>query len=142
VDHLGLKANGNSIMAAIGLVQLKKLESDNVYRQSLVELYKSELLNTPNLQFPKTNPKLMSSCHLMQIIVPDRDALIDHLSSKNIDTGVHYRLNTRYSIYSKYSCSIPTAEKFEPMLLSLPLHLRLSQEDVRTVSSVIKDFLS
>jgi len=45
VETIGFKYHGNSIMAAMGLVQLKYLEEDNAYRRKLAELYDQKLKN-------------------------------------------------------------------------------------------------
>ena len=43
VEDIGFKYHGNSIMAAMGLVQLKYLDEDNDYRNYLTSLYKRKL---------------------------------------------------------------------------------------------------
>ena len=45
VPNVGFKYHGNSIMAAIGLVQLKYLDEDNDYRNYISSLYKKYLNN-------------------------------------------------------------------------------------------------
>ena len=39
VEHVGFKAHGNSIMAAMGLVAIKYVDQDNAYRRQLAEWY-------------------------------------------------------------------------------------------------------
>lgn len=48
VEYVGDKAHGNSIMAAIGLVQLKYLDRDNAYRRQLAEWYQRRLSKHPD----------------------------------------------------------------------------------------------
>jgi dTDP-4-amino-4,6-dideoxygalactose transaminase len=140
VDHIGLKANGNAIMASLGLAQLDRLDSDNSRRREIVKLYLAELGQVPDIDFPMGTDDLNSSCHLAQIIVKDREGLINFLSEAGIDTGVHYRLNTHYPMYSNQNSAITYAEEVEGKLLSLPIHMRLSDDDVKFVSSKIREY--
>jgi dTDP-4-amino-4,6-dideoxygalactose transaminase len=49
VEEVGYKYNGNSIMAAIGLVQLKYLDQDNSYRRQLAHWYREGLSSNNKL---------------------------------------------------------------------------------------------
>ena len=42
VDYVGDKAHGNSVMAAIGLAQLKFLDRDNAYRRQIATWYRED----------------------------------------------------------------------------------------------------
>ena len=83
VEYVGEKSHGNSIMAAIGLVQLKYLDKDNAYRRQIASWYRERLQHFPEqiklVQIPKG---CESSCHLFQILVENRDELILSLNSK------------------------------------------------------------
>lgn len=109
VKYVGMKAHGNSIMAALGIVQH--------YADCL------------------------SSRHLFQIRVPGeiRDRLIAALNERCIFPGVHYRINTDYRMYKYAKGTCPNHEKASQEIVTLPLHLRLTDEDVAHVSTSICD---
>ena len=142
VEDIGLKANGNSIMAAIAIEQLRVLDRDNEMRRAIVLQYKEGIKESKDLSWVEVPDPESSSCHLAQIIVKMglREKLIDYLDSIGIDTGVHYRLNSRYPMYAHLYCSTPRAEDLESQILSLPLHLRLTKDDISRVVSGINDF--
>ena len=96
VDYLGYKYNGNAIMAAIGLVQLKYLYSDNERRREIVKKYTEGFKNNKNIKIVPANYPDECSYHLFELQVPDREALLDFLSKNEINCGVHYRDNTEY----------------------------------------------
>ena len=96
VDYLGYKYNGNAIMAAIGLVQLKYLDSDNERRREIVKKYTEGFKNNKNIKIVPANYPDECSYHLFELQVPDREALLDFLSKNEINCGVHYRDNTEY----------------------------------------------
>lgn len=143
VEYVGQKYHGNSIMAAIGLVQLKRLEIDNQYRKQISKWYtdgfepfsdKIKLVNVPD--------NCESSRHLFQIIVDNRDELMIYLNQADIFPGVHYVDNTSYRMYAYAKGTCPRATYFSDHVISLPIHLRLSYEDIQKVIFEVIKFVS
>lgn len=138
VDQVGYKYHGNSIMAAIGLVQLRYLDRDNAYRRQLARWYDAAFAGTEIERIPVA-PGCESSRHLYQILLNGRDTAIFALNSYGIFPGVHYRDNTEYSVYNYAYGTCPNANHMSNRLLSLPLHMRMTKADVDYVASnVIK----
>jgi dTDP-4-amino-4,6-dideoxygalactose transaminase len=135
VPTLGFKDHGNSIMAAIGLVQLKYLDADNAYRRQVARWY-DELLGE-NIKIVPTTPECESSRHLFQILVPNRDEFLLALNNAKIFPGVHYRDNSEYSMYASSNRRSTSAKAFSDSVLSLPLHLRLTRGDIEHISATI-----
>jgi dTDP-4-amino-4,6-dideoxygalactose transaminase len=84
------------------------------------------------------NPDCVPSRHLYQVLVDHRDEVVGKLQQAQIYPGVHYRDNTVYGMYSDQAGQCPAAESASNRLLSLPLHLRLTQDDVLRVSQALK----
>jgi len=133
VSQVGYKYHGNSIMAALGIVGLKYLEEDNQYRRYLANRYKKNL--TGKVDFIEHDSD-QTSRHIFQVVVDYREELIDYLSTHNIFPGVHYRQNTDYELFYTKS-KLPKSEYFSSRILSLPLHLGLSFEDIDKVSETL-----
>lgn len=129
VEDVGFKYHGNSVMASIGLVQLKYLEQDNAYRRQLAKWYDKKFENTPVKTTP-TAPGCETSQHIYTIRIPDRDKTLLTLNSLNIFPGVHYLNNIKYRMYSYAEGTCPNAEDISNTILSLPLHLKLSKTDI------------
>lgn len=141
VDYLGYKYNGNSIMAAIGLVQLKYLEEDNKYRRQLAKWYDEYLSkDESNIERIPIAPGCESSRHLYIISVNNRDRLISKLNENEIFPGVHYRDNTEYNIYDSVKGCCPNAKYMSERIISLPMHLRLKEEDIKYICKQIVDY--
>jgi dTDP-4-amino-4,6-dideoxygalactose transaminase len=142
VEHIGLKANGNSIMAGIGLVQLKYLDEENDVRRDIAIQYIDLLRNIPEIELINHADDCRSSRHLMQIKVPAklRESLISYLGNQKISVGVHYRSNTRYKMYQKFINEDLFAEVIDQQILSLPLHLDLTADDLKRVTDGIRGF--
>lgn len=137
VEELGYKYHGNSIMASMGLVQLKYLDQDNAYRRQLAAWYRQNLAGQNKISTIDVTPGCESSTHLLQIRVKDRDALMLALNEHQIYPGVHYRDNTEYSLYSFGAGTCPKAAKASQEILSLPMHLGLTRADVDTVCELL-----
>ncbi len=142
VEYVGNKYHGNSIMAAIGIVQLKHLDRDNAYRRQIAEWYTEgfkDLGDKIKLVYVPKNCE--SSRHLFQIIVDKRDEMMLALNQQEIYPGVHYVDNTEYRMYQYAEGTCPNARYISDHVISLPMHLRLSYEDVQFVIKVVKEFV-
>jgi len=133
--------NGNAIMAAIGLVQLKYLDEENQRRREIVKMYNEGFKNNKNIQIVPANYSDECSYHLYELIVPDREALLDFLSKNDINCGVHYRDNTEYSMYKYANGTCPYAHEVSQHLITMPLHMWLTDEDVKKIIEKVNEFL-
>jgi dTDP-4-amino-4,6-dideoxygalactose transaminase len=140
VDVLGYKYHGCSVMASIGLVQLKYLKEDNESRRKLVELYDSLLVENEILKIVPAPHRDECAWHIYEIVVESRDALIEKLCANGIFPGVHYRDNSEYSLYQGEAGKCPNAAAVSRKLVTLPLHLWLTEDDVRKVAAVVNEF--
>jgi dTDP-4-amino-4,6-dideoxygalactose transaminase len=142
VVHEGFKYHGNSVMAAMGLVSLKYLDQDNAYRRQIASWYDERLKNEPKIQSPLVPPACLSACHLYQILVEDRDEVILALNNAKIYPGVHYRDNTLYSMYPYGRGTCPNSMRASERVISLPLHIRLTYQDVQRVCDALIEIVN
>ncbi|GAB2669956.1 DegT/DnrJ/EryC1/StrS family aminotransferase [Paenibacillus thermoaerophilus] len=138
VEYVGYKYHGNSIMAAIGLVQLKYLDQDNAYRRQLASWYDSAFDGHHDYIKPiAVAPGCESSRHLYVIEVNNRDNLLLALNECEIYPGVHYRDNTDYRMYAYAKGTCPNSHRLSERILSLPMHLRMTKKDVDYVAEKV-----
>jgi dTDP-4-amino-4,6-dideoxygalactose transaminase len=138
VPNVGFKYNGNSIMASMGLVQLQYLDEDNSYRNYISSLYRKYL--NSDIDIVEDNWYVAkSSKHLFQIRINEdvREKLINKLYGEDIYPGVHYIDNTTYKMYEYAYGTCPNAHKFSNQLLTLPIHLDLTEYDIKRISKII-----
>ena len=109
VEEVGFKYHGNSIMAAMALVQLKWLDQDNSYRRQFNAVHVVEVA-----------PGCESATHLFQVRVDRRDAVMMALNGHEVYPGVHYRDNTEYRMYSYASGTCPNAARASNEIISPP----------------------
>lgn len=137
VEYLGYKDHGNSIMAAIALVQLRYLDRDNAYRRQLAAWYDECLQNQSKVKPVPVVQGCESSRHLYIIEVDNRDELLVKLNENDIYPGVHYRDNTEYGLYAYAKGTCPNSHRMSERILSLPMHMGITKKDVEYICEVI-----
>lgn len=139
VEDLGFKYHGNSIMAGLALVSLKYLDNDNSYRRQLAKWYRDELESEEYITVVPIAPGCESSTHLLQIRVANRDELLVKLNENGVYPGVHYTDNSEYEMYK--SCGrCPEALRASDEIISLPMHMGVTQQDVVKICNLVKEY--
>lgn len=141
VEYLGYKDHGNSIMAAIALVQLRYLDRDNAYRRQLAAWYDQGFAGNEKVRLVQITPGCECSRHLYVIRTDCRDALLEHLNKNEIYPGVHYRDNLEYDMYAYAKDTCPKAHELSESILSLPMHMSITKADVGLICKIINDFV-
>lgn len=143
VEYVGEKGHGNSVMAAIGLVQLKYLDRDNAYRRQVCKWYRDRFEQYPDqIELVRIEPGCESSCHLFQICVENRDELMVALNEAGIFPGVHYASNINYKMYEYAKGTCPYSDYVSDHTISLPLNMYLSYEDVQRICDEVIKFVT
>ena len=141
VDYIGYKYNGNAIMAGIALTQLKYLDEENARRREIVKMYDEGFKNNPKIKIIPAPFADECSYHLYELVVPDREALLDYLSKFEINCGVHYRDNTEYSVFAYGNGTCPFAHDISQHLITMPLQTWLTDEDVKKIIEKVNEFV-
>jgi perosamine synthetase len=146
IEENGYKYNLDDIHAALGLVQLRKLDRMIQRRRNIAAAYKEELKGI--VEFTKDSDNHLHSYHIFPIKIRNgvvsREVLITKLKEFNIGTSVHFIPLHLHSFYkSRFNAdSFPVANKVFQEVLSIPMFPAMSDNDVKYVSSKIKQILS
>jgi dTDP-4-amino-4,6-dideoxygalactose transaminase len=138
VECQGFRFHMSDINAAIGIEQLNKIDIFKQKRQDISKLYLQEFskikaVNPIRLNYDEIIP------HIFVIKSIDRDLLRNHLLSKDIECGVHYKPNHLLKKYQAH-CNLPVTEKIYQEILTLPCHVDLTIEEQSFVIQEIKNF--
>jgi perosamine synthetase len=140
ITEVGYKFYMNDLSAAIGLVQLGKLESANAQRREIATQYNKAFSALSWLRQPVIKPYARTSQHAYVPRVEDRDGLINHLHAQEIDASVHYYPNHLYPIYLPYSRNLPVTDTVWEELITLPLFPSMTDQEVNQVVEAVKSF--
>ncbi len=152
VVEAGWKYNMTDIQAAIGLVQLQRLETMQQRRHEIVARYNAAFSQLDALQIPTERPDAESAWHLYVLrlhldrLTIDRAHFIEELRARNIGTSVHFipiHLHPYYrDKYGWQPDDFPIAHREYQRVISLPLHPGLTDEDVNDVIAAVKDVVT
>lgn len=140
IDELGYKYQMSDILAAIGRVQLGRVEEMNSRRRELTEKYNDAFRDVDWIETPVEKSYTHSSNHNYVIKVENRDRLIDYLKEKGISTGVHYMPLYKHPLFSKSGADCPVAEKVWKKLITLPLFPDMTEEEIAYIIKHVKYF--
>jgi len=140
VDEIGLKCHMNDISAAIGIVQLHKLDRMNERRRQIAEQYTKAFSGLESVATPPGDTEVFkSSWHIYCLKAERRDELSVFLQERGVATGVHYTPIHLYSCYGNKPI-LPVAEKVFRKIISLPMYPDMTSEDVDKVIRLVSSF--
>lgn len=142
IEELGYKYHMNDINAALGIVQLQKLDKANNRRRELAKRYDQGFKNIAEIRCPVLHTDIVSAQHNYVIRCKERDKLHLFLRELNISTGVHYMPLHLQPYYKKLypKTKLPVTETEWKQLLTLPLYPMLAQKQQDHIISSIQDF--
>ncbi|MBI4514417.1 MAG: DegT/DnrJ/EryC1/StrS family aminotransferase [Deltaproteobacteria bacterium] len=146
VAYPGFKYNMTDLNAALGLVQLKKMERFRQARESLAQRYTACFRAVEEVQGPAVQPNRLHAWHLYVLrILPaariTRDQLIEELKQAGIGTSQHFIPVHLHSYYQQALGvrpeDFPVATTVAEQSLSLPLYPDLSAQDAERIASTV-----
>ena len=147
VIDLGYNYRIDEIRAAIGLVQLSKVERNNERRRSLTQVYRDALQElAPQVAVPFQSHVGKTSAHIMPILLPietKRKEFIDSMKENGIQTSIHYPPIHTFTAYKDTMVwDLPVTEDVAKREITLPLYPAMSNDDVVVVVSAIQASLN
>ena len=145
MSRVGFTSRLNTVNAAIGRVQLRRLDKWNSNRRGIANLYRKELEGVDGITLPPAeNSKETPVYHLFVIRSQNRDRIMKHLEENGIESAIHYpipiHLQAHYRReYGFSEGSYLVSEKLAREVLSLPIHPMLSEQEVRQVSETVRE---
>lgn len=148
----GFKYNMTDIQAALGLVQLRRLNNFQQRRTEIFNAYDRAFWPLSGLQPPTIRPNVIHARHLYVVRLADgllrggRDELIAQLKQQGICTSVHFipiHLHTYYrEKYGYLPEDFPIAFDSYKRMLSLPLSPALADSEIARVVDGVTTILS
>ncbi|MGB9936565.1 MAG: DegT/DnrJ/EryC1/StrS family aminotransferase [Methanobacterium sp.] len=141
---LGYNFRMTDIAAAIGVVQLKRLDGFNEKRIENAEYLTEHIKRITGIEppFVMDNVKHVFHQYTIRISSGKRDKIREFLTEEGIGTGVHYpKTIYKQALYENlgFTADCPNAEKAAEEVLSIPVNPSLSAEDLGKIVSVLED---
>ena len=141
------KCNMTDIMAAIGLKQLERYPDLLMRRREIINKYDHCCNELGISHLIHYGDSFSSSGHLYLVRIPQitleqRDEIIIKLAERGVATNVHYKplpMMTAYKALGWDIKNFPNAYDYFSNLITLPLHTKLSDEDVEYVTQNFKE---
>jgi len=139
IYEVGYKYQMTDIAAAMGLAGLHEFDVVLLLRRFLLEQYEHKLANIPGIKVLGTGyTDRVSAAWMCTVEVERRVDFMKKLREYKIETGqVHYR-NDRYTIFGGRRNDLPNMDAIEDKYMVLPLHTKMTEEDVDYIAKVIK----
>jgi dTDP-4-amino-4,6-dideoxygalactose transaminase len=141
-EMLGYNFRLTDLAAAIGLVQLDKLDRNNQRRQEIAAGYMEALGDLP-IGLPVTPPGRTHVFHQFTINVgPERDAILGHLRRVGIGADVYYPVPVHRHPYIQdmgLTADLPVSDAAAAHTLALPIYPGLSSDEERRVVAGLRE---
>lgn len=143
-DYIGYNSRLDKLQAAILMVKLKYIEDSIKKREMVANWYLQRLQKCNNVKIPQVKGELKSVYYVFNILVENRDGLIQYLRKNEIQTSVYYPMPLHLQKCFKYlgykKGDFPICEKISEQILALPIYPELTETEVEYVCENIEDF--
>lgn len=137
----GYRCHMSNINAAIGLAQIKKLPRFIARRQEICRMYKEAMKELPYIQFLNMDyDTIVPFMFVVRVKDGKRDALKAYLAEHGVESAIKYVPSHLFEFYRDEDISCPVTDKAFAEILELPLHCRLTDEDIQTVIRTVTSF--
>jgi perosamine synthetase len=142
-ELVGYNLRFNEIQAAVGRLQLRKLEGFNESRRRVAQWYSDGLKDVPVIT-PPVKHWAEPVFHLYVIQTSKRDELSTSLKEKEIQTGIHYPIPCHLQPGTESTLGpqpkLERTEKVVQQILSLPIYPELEKEKTDFICAAIREF--
>ncbi len=141
----GLNNRLSEIFAAIGRINLKKLDEHNEHRRKIANIYSKHLSEIQDIEIPIEPKGYYHVYHLYTIKTSNRDELRTFLKNNNIETGIMYdtcldELDYIKKLNDDDKSRLDNCKNIKSKILSLPISGKLEQPTIENVCKKIKTF--
>jgi len=147
----GFKYNLTDIQSAIGIHQLRKLDSFVEQRKHYAQIYNQAFAGMEELEAPSDDPRARHAWHLYMLrlnldhLKIDRAVFINKLRSKGIGASVHFIPIPLHPFFARMNMGTRPCRRALNMyqrLVSLPLYPAMSEEQVHYVANTVKSIVA
>lgn len=146
--HIGYNYRMTSVHAAIGIEQLRKLDSMTAARRKNAKLFNELLEKTPAIETPLEHPdaRHVYNQYTVKVLAgaQKRDGLRDFLAKNGVGAAIYYPVPLSalpvFADIPHAEGSDTNASALAGQVISLPVHPSVSEEDVKFIAGKVREF--
>lgn len=145
-EHLveGINSRLDGLQAAVLSVKLRHLSAWTQVRQQIAQSYCEQLKHIVGLGLPTAAPGREHVYHLFVVQHDRRDAMIDFLAARGVQTAVNYPIALpfvpAYARLKHQTADFPNAYRHQSRIVSLPLFPEMTAVQAITVVRAVEEF--
>tara|TARA_B110000003_G_scaffold225016_1_gene225661 strand:- start:4829 stop:5986 length:1158 start_codon:yes stop_codon:yes gene_type:complete len=148
IYELGYNYRLSDIQSALGISQLKKLNSFIRRKKAIAKIYNDRFKDFNLVEIPKVEINVSHSYHLYPLKIKfdklkiSKDSLLKKLRLKKINLQVHYIPIHHHKLYKiKKNFYLPNADNFFKQVVSLPIYFSLKNNQINYVIKNLKKII-
>lgn len=147
-QHLmeGINSRMDGLQAAVLSTKLPYILDWTERRIQHAAYYTERLHDVEGITVPVVRPNSKHTFHLYVVRTAKRDELAQYLSSKGIQTAIHYPVAlpnlSAYDYLGHTKEDYPIASKYQDEILSLPMFPELTTEQIDYITDEIRNFMT
>jgi len=153
-SRLGYNYRMSELSAALGVVQMERIEEILKKRQKVAELYNQRLSNIKGIKIPYVDPNTTKMSWFVYVIRlddkrfsrEDRDKIIQELNSKGINCRDYFspiHLEPFYvNIFGYKKGSFPITEKVSNLTIALPFYNNLAEVEINYICNILEEIIN
>ena len=144
VESNGFRYHMNTIMATIGISQIKRIDDFIFSRRIICQKYNEAFKDIPNLKIPESNFSNISPfIYYLRMIDGEREKLREYLIDQNIDTGINFiPIHSKSHFKNCKRGDMEITDKVSSEIFHIPLYSHMRKDFVDRIINGIKDFFN
>ncbi len=139
VTSPGYRYHMPNFCAAVGLVQMKKVDAFIGRRREICRRYDAAFENLKTVRILKLNyDEVAPHIYIVRVQGSGRDRFMDFLKERGVGTGIHYIANHIQPFFKEHARGpLPVSERLWQEIVTLPLFYDMTEDHIRTVVDAV-----
>ena len=138
VREVGYKYNTNNVVAAIGLVQLERIQSAIQRHMENGSFYDRALANVPGLRVCSFDSVARPAYWIYTVLAERRDDLARRLTECGIECSQVHRRNDLHPVFRDSRCELPGLDKYYSRMLHIPCGWWVTDEQREYIADCVR----
>ena len=139
IPEWGFKFHMNDVNASIGLANLKEVDTEVLEKhKSNAKYYDENLKDIPGLTLLERDSRMDSTFWIYSFLVDRKSDFMDYMKECKIMVSQVHERNDIHSCVREFKTQLPTLDKIQPRLISIPVGWWVTHEDREYIVNCIK----